>query len=116
VRLDGEVPVTGALLAAVLSLRSSRRGRRVGTFVIATAALWPGSWAGVGHLGAGPFLSWVDATVVWCLFGTGLLSFPDELRQSGRELRFLVGMWAVVLSGPRRSRCPGTLNEAPRPE
>jgi signal transduction histidine kinase len=93
------VIVTACLLVAGTGLRSSRRARKVGVFMLLTAALWPTYWAAIGETGAGPFLSLIDGNLIWCVFGTGLLSFPDEQRMGRREHAFVVVLWSFLLVG-----------------
>ncbi|MGA8995566.1 MAG: histidine kinase [Nocardioidaceae bacterium] len=88
--------VAVALLGTGHALRRSRRGRRVGSFVLVSAVLWPLCWADIGQTGPGPFLSLLADNLVWVAFGTGLLSFPDQQPHSRRERVFLVALWSFV--------------------
>ncbi len=93
------VLVTAALLASGFGLRRSRRGRKVGLALMLTAALWPVYWADVGNEGGWELVSWADEHVIWCIFGTGLLSFPDNQRLSHTERWYLVVLWGLSLVG-----------------
>ena len=93
------VAVSVAVLAAGARLQRLRRSSKVGAALLVAGALWPGCWAGIGQTGIGPLWSWVTENVIWVVLGTGLLSFPDQQPHSLAERRFLVVLWAFVISG-----------------
>lgn len=93
------VAVSAAVLAAGARLQRLRRSTKLGAALLVGGALWPGCWAGIGQTGVGPMWSWISENVVWVVFGTGLLSFPDQQPHSRAERRFLVVLWAFVLAG-----------------
>ncbi len=87
------VVVSAALLVAGALTARTPRGRGVGLAMLLTGALWPTCWVTEAGTGVGPFVGWVDANLIFLVLGTGMLSYPDELRHTRAEKVFLALMW-----------------------
>jgi signal transduction histidine kinase len=92
------VLVSAALLAAGARLQNLPRSKKIGASLLIGGALWPGCWSGIGQAGIGPWCGWADQNVIWLVLATGLLSYPDQQPFSRAQRRFLVVLWAFVLS------------------